>query len=122
MARPPIERRIAAQVRRLREDQGLSQAELARLARTSRSQVAAVESGEKSPSIATVEAFARALGVSIALLIDEAPGETHRPDEIDRLATTLRARGGEYVAAVERIVTAMDRVAMDRGERGARRK
>jgi len=123
--RLPIERRIAARVRSLREQHGMTQAELARLAATSRSQVAAIERGERAPTVTTVEVFARALGVPLVELLAEeqaaAPTQAE-PDRADRLARRLRQRGPAFVSAVERVVAALDRLADDAQRRAASRR
>jgi transcriptional regulator with XRE-family HTH domain len=121
--RAPIERRIAVRVRELRTAKGLTQADLARLARTSRSQVALVEGGESVPSVATVETFAEALGCSLGEVLSEHPEPRERqstPGRASRLVATLQARGPEYIAAVERMVRVMDKIA-DAARRGSRR-
>ncbi len=120
--RVSIEKRLAACVRELRERHGLSQLALARLAHTSRSQVTAIEQGDKVPTIATVEAFARALGVTISELVGEVTprpaSKTRGSGDADRLALALERRGSEYVAAVERIITVLDRFAQGKARPG----
>lgn len=91
MARVPIEKRVAERARALREQQGLSQAGLARLAHTSRSQVSAVERGERAPTISTIDSFARALGVPTSVLVGEQQiRRAKEPDRAYRLAESLR--------------------------------
>ena len=109
--RAPIEKRVAERVRSVREKLALTQADLARLARTSRSQVAAVERGDRAPTITTLDAFARALGVPLAQIVqDDAPPEAEGPDRVQRLALMLRDKSPAFVVAVERVVAAMDRL------------
>jgi transcriptional regulator with XRE-family HTH domain len=105
----PIEKRVAARVRALREQQSLSQTELASLAGTHRSQVVAVERGDRAPTVTTVDAFARALGVPVTHLVqDDEPRGTKTPDRVARLALTLRQRGPKYLEAMERVLKAID--------------
>lgn len=71
-----------------------------------------MERGEKAPTIVTLEAFARGLGVRIGDLADEA-AQRAKPsgdDQIERIATMLRHRPLEYQEAVERMLRVMDRV------------
>src|SRR5918912_3248070 len=64
---------IAHNVRRRRDAAGLSHAELAALAGTSKGTVTAVESGRANPTVDTVHALAAALGCSIGDLLDGSP-------------------------------------------------
>ena len=54
---------IGVQVRRLRTEQRFSQEELARRAGLSRTAVARIERGERSPAAESIERIARALDV-----------------------------------------------------------
>lgn len=124
----PIEQRVSLNVRTMRESKGLTQAELARRAKTSRSQVALVESGARAPTVSTLARFAEALGVDVHQLIGSQRGERQEnpPDRILRLAERLQARGTAYVRAVEDLITHLDRVAdealrRDRAQRGRHR-
>lgn len=62
---------LATLLRRMRTDRGLSQQTLADRARLSRNFVAQIERGESVPTIATLGRIAKALGVSVAELLDE---------------------------------------------------
>ncbi|MGI6603793.1 MAG: helix-turn-helix domain-containing protein [bacterium] len=62
---------LGQRLRQVREEQGLSQAELALRARVSAGLVGQVERGEVQPSLDTVEALAAVLGVSPCFLIQE---------------------------------------------------
>jgi transcriptional regulator with XRE-family HTH domain len=64
---------IADNVRRRRDAAGLSLADLAALAGTSKGTVTAVESGAANPTVETVHALAGALGCSIGDLLDGSP-------------------------------------------------
>lgn len=58
---------LAEQVRQIREDKGLSQAELAVEMGTTQSAVARLEAGGTSPTIPTLKKLADALGVELVL-------------------------------------------------------
>jgi len=58
---------LAEQVRQIREDKGLSQAELAEGMGTTQSAVARLEAGGTSPTIPTLRKLADALGVELVL-------------------------------------------------------
>jgi transcriptional regulator with XRE-family HTH domain len=60
----------------LREDKGLAQSELARLADVSPSLINLMESGQRSPSLATLQDLADALGTSIDYLVGRADKPT----------------------------------------------
>lgn len=74
-----------ARIRRLREEQGLSLSELARLSGVSKGYLSQVERLEEArPSASTLFALAKALGTSVAALLgerDERQSE-ERPSEI----------------------------------------
>ena len=60
-------------LKQLREAAGLTQPELAERAGMNRFGIAKLEQGVREPTWATVQALARALGVSVATFADEAP-------------------------------------------------
>ena len=93
--RERLEDRVAARVRSLREGAGLSQAQLAEKADTSRSQVANVERGGRAATLSTLEAFARALGVRVTDLLQEEP-IANPPDRAHRIAGMLRVGPAVY--------------------------
>ncbi|MBA4192689.1 MAG: XRE family transcriptional regulator [Planctomycetaceae bacterium] len=67
-------RRIVAQnLRRLRQDRGLSQEELADRAGLNRNYVGMVEREENAPTVDTLEALAKALKVEAARLLEREP-------------------------------------------------
>src|SRR5689334_9467064 len=66
-----INARLAARVRALRAERGLSLAALAAKADVSRSMLSLVERGESSPTAVVLEKIATGLGVSLATLFDD---------------------------------------------------
>src|SRR5215475_15119136 len=78
------EQGFASRLKSLREQAGLSQAELADLAGMNRFGVAKLEQGVREPSWATVQALARALGVEVGEFVvpdDTRPAKDKRPDK-----------------------------------------
>jgi transcriptional regulator with XRE-family HTH domain len=65
---------VARNIRRLREERGLTQEELAARIRINRNYVGMIERQENSPTVAMVERIARALGIEPARLFDEKAG------------------------------------------------
>jgi transcriptional regulator with XRE-family HTH domain len=65
---------IALRVRQLRQDQGLSVRALAEKAGISASALSQIESGQASPSVATLEKICRALRLPITALFDAPDG------------------------------------------------
>jgi transcriptional regulator with XRE-family HTH domain len=115
----PVEQRVAARVREIREAQDLSQGELARLAGTSRSLVSGLEAGTKVPTVKTLGLLADALGVPVEDLVSEAaPART--PDRADKVARQLRERGAEYVAAADALIRSIDKAVKAAPKRGKR--
>ena len=64
-----VRKKLGSKVQRLRHDQGLSQEELADRAGLHRTYVSGVERGVRNPTLTVVERLARALGVSVAVLV-----------------------------------------------------
>lgn len=65
---------VGSRIRELRHTRSLSQYKLAKLSGVAQSFVHEIESGQKSPTVRTLEKLARALGVSVAVLVgDDAP-------------------------------------------------
>src|SRR5690606_14489545 len=71
-----IAKRLGKRVRAVRAERGLSQAELARRVGTSPAHLNKLEAGGKAPTIVTVEALARALGVGVADLFPPSSSAT----------------------------------------------
>lgn len=69
--------RVARRVKELRQRAGMSQQELARLAKVSRSFLVEVEQGHRSPNIDLLEKLAVALEVDARELLGPAPAATN---------------------------------------------
>jgi transcriptional regulator with XRE-family HTH domain len=64
-------RRLATVLKQLRDDAKMTQEELAKRAKVARSYVALIEAGrKKNPSLDILKRLARALGVSVAELLE----------------------------------------------------
>jgi transcriptional regulator with XRE-family HTH domain len=81
------------ELRRIREEAGLSQAQLARESGVDRATINKIEQGKRSPSIATLESLSRALAVEVAdffpkaqapLPLDAPAGGERTPQEFER--------------------------------------
>ena len=66
----PTAKQIGAQIRRLRKAKALSQAALARRAQLTRVYVTRLEAGRQDPSLSTISALAKALGVPVTALLE----------------------------------------------------
>lgn len=90
--------RIAAKIRLLREEQGLSQRALAEAAGISAAALSQLESGQNSPSVATLEKLADGLGKTVAAFfldrVDDTDVEIFSLDE--RIAVPLKG-GSRFV-------------------------
>lgn len=65
-----LQHAIGQRIRKLREDQGLSQEELANRCKCHRTYVGMVERAEKSISVAALARFAKALGTTMSDLLE----------------------------------------------------
>lgn len=108
---------LARRARELRERQGLSQADVARLSGLTRTQVLMLERGEQAARIVTVDAVARALGVTASELLRPTTAANPGPDRADRVAGRLRALGTEALETAEKMAEAMEHLAASRGRR-----
>ncbi|MGH9351822.1 MAG: helix-turn-helix domain-containing protein [Terriglobia bacterium] len=70
---------IGQQLRALREAKGLSQGDIERRSGLLRSYISRVEGGYTAPSLATLEKFAKALGVESYQLLYDHTGRDARP-------------------------------------------
>lgn len=70
---------IGQQLRSMREAKGLSQGDIERRSGLLRSYISRVEGGYTAPSLATLEKFAKALGVESYQLLFDHDGHNERP-------------------------------------------
>ncbi|MDP1749650.1 MAG: XRE family transcriptional regulator [Reyranella sp.] len=84
-----INDRIAARVRQIRTDRGLSLETLAETSDVSRSMISLIERGESSPTAVVLEKLATGLGVPLASLFD-APAAP--PEPVSRRAAQVEWR------------------------------
>lgn len=106
--------RFGQRVRELRAERGLSQAELARRVGTSPAHLNKLEAGGKTPTLVTVEALARGLGVGVAELIPASSrpssATANPPDPLwARITGELRGRDHEYLLLVRDMLKLLDR-------------
>jgi transcriptional regulator with XRE-family HTH domain len=107
---------LGARLRERREAVGWRQAQLAEAVGVTPNYVGVIERGEKLPTLETVEAAGRALGVSVgALLADDVPDAW--ADQAVALARAVPASHRALVLAVLRAIVAETG---RRGGRGAR--
>jgi len=66
----PTPKQMGTRIRRLRKAKGLSQAALAKSARLTRVYITRLESGRQDPSLGTINALAKALGVPVTALLE----------------------------------------------------
>jgi transcriptional regulator with XRE-family HTH domain len=62
--------RVGLKIRIIREEQGLSQQELGELASLHRAYIGQIERGEKNVGLKNLEKIAKALNVSVRVLVD----------------------------------------------------
>jgi transcriptional regulator with XRE-family HTH domain len=60
---------LAANVKRIREQKNMTQGDLCRATGLDRAYVSNIESGNKNPTLATIEKIAKALGISSSDLL-----------------------------------------------------
>jgi len=84
----------------VRREAGLTQAELARRAKTSQAMVARYETGAASPTVRTLTRLLRAAGRELVL---SGPAATDRPIASGPLASLLRERRKEILAAAHAV-------------------
>ncbi len=69
-----LQRRLGARVRTLRDEHGLTQADLAHISGMDRSQLAAIETGRRNVTLTNLARLACALGVTLSHLLDGVDG------------------------------------------------
>jgi transcriptional regulator with XRE-family HTH domain len=84
-----LEHRVAARLRQLRADQGLTLDELAKQSGVSRSMISLIERAESSPTASVLDKLAASLGVTLATLFAE-------PDRADAVPLARRAEQPEW--------------------------
>jgi transcriptional regulator with XRE-family HTH domain len=67
----PLLRAVGARIRKARQKKGISQEALAHLVNMDRSYVSGLERGEFNVSVLALARIARALGVSVAALLED---------------------------------------------------
>jgi transcriptional regulator with XRE-family HTH domain len=103
---------VQTRVRTLRQGLGLTQEELCERAGISIDAVTRIESGRRTPNLATVERLAEGLGVSPSDLLDpEARTPVSNPDTAGRVAALVAAEPADVQRAIEKIVRAVVGVA-----------
>lgn len=109
-----ITKRVGQALRRLREERQMSQAALAKEASTSRSEINGIESGQRSPTIISLDYLARGLGVPISAFFEKekAPSPrkpTAEEEQINKLVLRLRGRDLKYLRHVEDLLRWFER-------------
>lgn len=102
---------MGERVRALREERAMTQAALARRAGTSQSNLARIENGERSPTLASLSKIADALKLSLSeLLAEDAPRSTTPKAEKMwfRISARLRDRDADFLRGVEHLIRALE--------------
>jgi len=81
-----INERIAARVRQLRTEQGLSLDALAERSGVSRSNISLIEGGSSSPTAVVLDKLSAALGVTVASLFEATRAVAEEPSPLARVA------------------------------------
>jgi len=66
----PTPRQLGMRLKRLREEKGVSQADLAKKAKLTREHVNRLEAGRHGPTMVVLQRLAKALGVPVAKLLE----------------------------------------------------
>jgi transcriptional regulator with XRE-family HTH domain len=66
----PTPKQMGARIRRLRKGKGMSQAILAKRAHLTRVYITRLEAGRQDPSLSTINALAKGLGVPVTALLE----------------------------------------------------
>ena len=95
--RTPVNERIAAAVRSLRRERGLSLAALATSSGVGRSTLSLIERGEASPTATVLDKVAAGLGVPLATLFGDAAPAVREPVARRREQAVWRDPGSGYL-------------------------
>lgn len=106
---------LAEQVRKIREDKGMSQAELALEMGTTQSAVARLEGGGTSPTIPTLTKLADALGVELVLGFNDPGGRAGA-----KATTSLTAGASRLQRAAAKKTSTKTTARSVAGKKGAR--
>jgi transcriptional regulator with XRE-family HTH domain len=107
-----IKQRLGKAIRARREELVLTQADLARLSGTSRSEINGLEAGTRAITIVTLEVVAKALRLPIADLFsgEKRPPQSSRSEAtLYRIVGKLRDREADYLLSVEKLLDFFDR-------------
>lgn len=97
------------QVKALRAERGLTQAQLADLSGISEEWVRRIERGEGSPSLDTIEVLAGSLGVPVSSLFGGHPDLPTLPPGLLRVLSGLEGEELEWVESAAKLVAARPR-------------
>ena len=64
-----ISKKLGQNIKRIREEKGMSQGDISRVLNMDRGYISRIESGQKNPTVANLGRIANALGVSIDQLL-----------------------------------------------------
>jgi transcriptional regulator with XRE-family HTH domain len=101
-------------IRGVRQRHGLSQAALARRARTTQKQVSRIERGEISPSVATVARLLAAMGERLELRA--VPGARDNRSDAELRADFLELTASERIAQTSALSRALTGIAAGAGD------
>lgn len=97
---------VSARIRTLRRQKGFTVEWLAKETGIHKGHLSRIERGEKSPSLATLEAIARALGASMAQLF----GEKADDKDVTVIRRSERKETGDSAYRIEAILTGSNRM------------
>lgn len=106
-----IEIVVGRRIRTLREERALTQAALAVRARTSQSNLARLENGERSPTLGSLAKIAAALQVDLGELLGGAAPPPALPKAEKswlRVCRSLRDREEGFLRGVEKLIRALE--------------
>lgn len=109
--RGPATRALSARLRKIREEQRLTQAELAERAGLDVSYVSQMERGLRDPSLSSLRAIAAAVGLNVAELLVEGDPPAGDPPLVRAIVQELKAFASDQLDEVLVVVRAIRRVA-----------